>query len=170
MRHACLADQLVDKAGWSVSLAHPGYVARIKQSPDKTDWGDAHLLADLVRVGYLPKVWHAPEYIRELRRLVRYRQQLAARRRDIKLRMRALLRDHRVKISAWNAWTKAWLLAVKETAMLTGESRWIMDQHLDELVYVVQKLREAEARLAQAISGDGLVSDYATRPEAPRGK
>ncbi len=33
-----------------------------------------------------------------------------------------------------------------------------MDQHLDELVYVVQKLREAEARLAQAISGDGLVA------------
>jgi len=28
-----------------VSLAHPGYVARMKQGPDKTDWGDARLLA-----------------------------------------------------------------------------------------------------------------------------
>jgi len=154
---ANLADQLVDKAQWSVSLAHPGYVARIKQSPDKTDWGDARLLADLVRVGYLPKVWHAPEYVRELRRLVRYRQQLAARRRNIKLRIRALLRDHRVKILGLNAWTKLWLRHVKETQELTGESRWIMNQHLEELEYVLQRIQQAEARLAQAISGDGLV-------------
>ncbi len=49
----------------------------MKQGPDKTDWGDARLLVDLVRVGYLPKVWLAPENIRELRRLVRYRQQRA---------------------------------------------------------------------------------------------
>lgn len=155
---ANLADQLVDKAGWCVSLAHPGYVARIKQSPDKTDWGDARLLADLVRVGYLPKVWHAPEYIRELRRLVRYRQQLAARRRSIKLRIRALLRDHRVRITEGNPWTKRWLLAVRDTDCLNGESRWIMDQHLEELVYVAGKIRQVEARLEQAISNDGLVA------------
>jgi len=40
-------DELIGQAGWSVHLAHPGYVARIKQSPEKTDWGDARLLADL---------------------------------------------------------------------------------------------------------------------------
>ncbi len=33
---ADLADELL-KAGWSVSLAHPGFVARMKQNPDKTD-------------------------------------------------------------------------------------------------------------------------------------
>ncbi|NOZ41338.1 MAG: IS110 family transposase [Planctomycetes bacterium] len=38
----------------------------MKQGSDKTDWGDARLLADLVRVGYLPKVWLAPENIRAL--------------------------------------------------------------------------------------------------------
>ena len=56
---------------------------RLKQSPDKTDFSDAQLLADLERVGYLPRVWHAPERIRELRRLVRYRQQLVAQRRNV---------------------------------------------------------------------------------------
>ncbi len=32
-----LAEELI-KLGWSVHLAHPGYVARIKQNPDKTDF------------------------------------------------------------------------------------------------------------------------------------
>src|SRR2546423_444506 len=51
-----LADELVRRFGWSVDLAHPGFVSRMKQNPDKTDYQDAHLLADLVRVGYLPRV------------------------------------------------------------------------------------------------------------------
>lgn len=151
---ANLADQLVEKAGWSVSLAHPGYVARIKQSPDKTDWGDARLLADLVRVGYLPKVWLAPEYIRELRRLVRYRQQLASRRRDTKLRIRALLRDHRIKILEVNAWTKAWMEIVRTTERITGMSRWIMDQHLQDLEDLGVRIARAEAKLAETIAED----------------
>ena len=81
---ANLAKELADQAGWSVSLAHAGFVARMKQNPDKTDFSDAELLADLLRVGYLPKVWLAPDEIRELRRLVRYRQQLVNDRRNIK--------------------------------------------------------------------------------------
>ena len=102
-----LADELVSRAGWSVDLAHPGYIARMKQSPDKTDFGDARMLADLERVGYLPRVWLAPHPIRELRRLVRFRQQMADQRRSCKLRIRALLRDGRVKLPRVKAWTGA---------------------------------------------------------------
>ena len=56
---ANLADELIHRCQWSVDLAHAGYVARMKQSPDKTDYSDARLLADLERVGYLPRVWLA---------------------------------------------------------------------------------------------------------------
>ena len=76
---AALADELATRHRWSINLAHPGYVARMKQTPDKTDWADARVLADLVRVGYLPAVWLAPEDVRQLRTLVRYRQQLVDR-------------------------------------------------------------------------------------------
>src|SRR5207244_8369659 len=65
----------------------PGYVQRMKQNPDKTDCQDAQLLADLERVGYLPRVWLAPRYIRELRHVVRYRLQLTEQRRATKLRL-----------------------------------------------------------------------------------
>src|SRR5437899_3943055 len=52
---ADLADELAERADWSVSLAHPGFVSRMKQNPDKTDYSDARLLADLLPVRYLPK-------------------------------------------------------------------------------------------------------------------
>ncbi len=52
---ADLAEELVGHAGWPVHLAHPGYGNRMKQNPDKTDYTDARMLADLERVGYLPR-------------------------------------------------------------------------------------------------------------------
>jgi transposase len=157
---ANLAEELIRECGWSVSLAHPGYVARMKQGPDKTDWGDARLLADLVRVGYLPKVWLAPENVRELRRLVRYRQQLADERRNAKLRIRALLRDQRVSCEA-NAWTKAWF-AELATLELPTHSRWILQQHLTDLGQLKEKLVDIEKRLAETTAEDAIVAKLQT--------
>lgn len=151
---ADFAEELINKAGWSVDLAHPGYVARIKQSPDKTDWADAKLLADLERVGYLPKVWLAPENIRELRRLVRYRQQQVNHRRNVKLRIRALLRDQRAKApSLINPWTKAWRAWAEESEI--GEtSRWILQEHFNEVQTLNQKIRAVEKRLTVLLAND----------------
>lgn len=84
---ADLAEELIEKADWSVALAHATYVAHLKKSPDKTDFTDARLLADLERVGYLPQVWLAPKKLRDLRQLVRFRQQLVNERRNVKLRV-----------------------------------------------------------------------------------
>jgi transposase len=161
---ADLADELVEHARWSVDIAHPGYVHRIKQSPDKTDYTDARLLADLERVGYLPKVWHAPERIRELRRLVRYRQQLSAEHRSVKLRIRALLRDHRLTFQDATAWTKAWLSWVAQTPELPEESRWIMDQHLAQLADVKKRMRVVEERLARVAQDDRLIAELLPIP------
>jgi hypothetical protein len=47
---ADLAERLAVEGNLPVQLAHPGYVNRLKRSPDKTDLGDAQLLADLTRV------------------------------------------------------------------------------------------------------------------------
>ena len=74
---ADFAAELTRKYEFDVRLAHPGYVRRLKQSPDKSDADDAELLADLLRVNYLPEVWTAPEETRQIRRLARYRQNLA---------------------------------------------------------------------------------------------
>lgn len=68
-----VAEELIEHAGWNVDLAHPGYVARVRQNPDKTDYSDARMLADLRRAGYLPKVWLSPKVVRGLRLRVRLR-------------------------------------------------------------------------------------------------
>jgi transposase len=155
---ANLAEELVMRAGWSVSLAHPGYVSRMKQTPDKTDWQDSRVLADLVRVGYLPRVWLAPREIRELRKLVRFRQQLAAQRRTAKQRIRALLHEERIKPSV-NAkpWTKAWLAWLETTPELGAHSRWVLTRHLEELDRLKRELAVVEARMAEVTADDRLV-------------
>ncbi len=141
---ADLADELIAQAQWSVNLAHPGYVARIKQSPDKTDYSDARLLADLQRVGYLPRVWLAPEDVRELRRLVRYRQTLTKERKNLKLQIGATLREARQKPPAdFNPWTKAWLAWLLDTAELSPNARLIMGCRLARLAALATELRRS---------------------------
>jgi transposase len=159
---AALADVLHARAGWSLSLAHAGFVARMKQNPDKTDFGDARLLADLLRVGYLPKVWLAPEEIRQLRRLVRHRQQRVVERRNVKLRIRALLRENRIRCPLTvSAWTKAWL-AWLETAELSENDRWLMNQHLADLKRLTGQIDEVNALLAARARDDAVVNKLMT--------
>lgn len=158
---ANLAEELMRRAGWSVDLAHAGYVARIKQGPDKTDWGDARLLADLERVGYLPRVWLAPEEVRELRRLVRYRQQLAGERRAVKLRLAALLRDQRIT-TLGRRWTRCWIKWLQECDALSPQSRWIIPRHLQRLEQLGEETRVLEQRLEELTRDDQLVQKLLT--------
>ena len=57
---ADLADELRQAPSWPITLAHPGYVARMKHNPDKSDYSDARMLAELCRAGFVPPVWLAP--------------------------------------------------------------------------------------------------------------
>lgn len=155
---ANLAEELVTRCGLPVQLAHPGYVARMKRSPDKTDLSDAQLLADLARVNYLPKVWLAPEATRQLRRLVRHRTQLVRRRTDIKLRIRALLRENRLKCTEARAWSKAWLTWLTEEAALSQSDRWVMEDHLAELSSLIERIKAVEKRIQETTADDPVVA------------
>lgn len=145
--------------GWPVELAHAGICSKMKQSPDKSDFADAYLLADLCRVGYLPRVWLPPQEIRDLRRLGRYRQQLVDQRRDVKLRIRAMLREERIAAPAQvgNVWTKTWFAWLQSTKLLDDHSRWVMDQLLEDLERLIRKVREVEQRMEQATADDPWV-------------
>jgi transposase len=150
---ADFAHKLRQATGWDVRLAHPGYARRLKQSPDKSDHDDAELLADLVRVKYLPEVWLAPTETRELRRLVRYRQQLKRNRTEIKLQIRALLREERVTPPA-NAWTKAWRAWLDEATELSRSARWILAEQLARLSEVEVRMRRVGEELERFTAGD----------------
>lgn len=160
---ADLTDELVNRAGWPVDLAHPGYVARMRQSPDKSDYSDGRLLADLTRTGYLPKVWLAPRNVRELRRLVRLRDARVQQRRATKLRIGALLREHRRRCLNVRTWTKAWLKWLDE-AELPEHSRWILQRELSFLKYVQEEIAAVEKRLAEATADDAVVTKLRQQP------
>jgi transposase len=159
---ANFAEEMTKATGWSVDLAHPGFVARMKQNPDKHDYGDARMLADLERVGYLPRVWLAPESIRQLRRVVRYRHQLANEHRQVKLRIRGLLREERVPPPAARAWTKAWMGWLSETAELGPQSRWVLDRHLRRLSELDRELKLVERHLRKLTREDPVVKKLLT--------
>lgn len=155
---ADLAEELVSRAGWSVDLAHPGYVSRMKQSPDKSDFSDARLLADLERVGYVPRVWQAPHYIIELRRVVGHRRALVKERRNLKLRIGALLRDQRILDAPARRWTQCWLAWLRLKAPLSEQSRWIIEEKLGQLSDVCKRIARVEARLEKYIRDDPVVA------------
>lgn len=158
---AAFAEALAGRGPWRVELAHAGYVNRLKQSPDKTDYCDARLLADLTRVGYLPRVWLAPPHIRDLRQLVKHRVRLVERRRALKLQVGALLREQRVKPSG-SRWSKPWLLGLRDNAALSEQGRWVMNDLLEELEHVGEKIKGVEQRLREATAKDAMVSKLRT--------
>lgn len=174
---AAFAHELQARYQWRVRLAHPGYVNRMKQSPDKSDHDDAELLADLLRVDYLPEVWLPPLEVLELRRVVRYRQGQTAERKNIKQRIGALLREERVPKPACNPWTKAWFQWLKEEAQLSEQARWVMDRLLEDLAHIEERIADTEERMraitehdptTQALlqqKGIGLVTAVTLRAE-----
>ena len=151
---ADLNEELVEHAGWSVQLAHPGFVRRMKQNPDKSDFSDARMLADLTRVGYLPRVWLAPEKIRELRRLTRYRRQQVDMRRNIKLRILAILRELRIKQPPLTRWCGPWLSWLGSCESLTEQARWVIDRWLRQIDFITREIELVMDRLRRLTAED----------------
>lgn len=147
--------------GWTVELAHPLYVSKLKGSPDKSDYSDARLLADLSRVGYLPRVWLAPKAVRELRQLVAHRHRLAEDRRALKLRINAVLRNERVKVPG-TRWSKPWRQAVANNQALSKAGQWLIEELFDELDAVIRRLTRTQRRLRQATRDDATVAKLRT--------
>jgi transposase len=151
------ASRLAAATEWSVRLAHAAAVHRLKQGPDKTDHGDAWHLANLIRVNYLPEVWLADEHTRQLRHLARYRQSLVANAKDIKLRVRSLLKEDGVAEDCGKtAWTKAWLEWLKAAALPT-QSHWIVAEQLALLDVVTAKIAAADKRTEEITRGDAVM-------------
>jgi len=161
---AAFAEELITKYQWSVSLSHPGYASRMKQTPDKSDWTDAKLLADLIRVGYLPRVWLAPPYIRELRDSVRHRHGYVQQRTQTKLRLRALLRQHRINCpeSPWTIKGKKWLLDATNITSL--HVRTLLQDYYETIEFLNKKIVNAEERMAAATADDPIVKQLLCQP------
>jgi transposase len=86
-------------AGAEVHLAHPLGVKAFTYRRVKDDYRDAADLADLLRTGRLPEAWIAPDRVRELRELTRYRRKLAGMRTSCKDQVHAVLAKRGVQVT-----------------------------------------------------------------------
>lgn len=157
---ADLAEQLVSQGPWRVELAHAGYVAHMKGSPDKTDYSDSRLLADLTRVGYLPRVWLAPAPLRDLRQLVSYRQRLVDQRKNLKLQIGAMLREQRVKIDpdqAGGRWSRSWIHHMAHHEKLTDAVRWIIQDNLQQIEQINERIDQVQEKLREQTLSDPVI-------------
>jgi len=131
----------------------------MKNSRDKTDYTDARMLAELCRVGFLPEVWLAPEYIRDLRAMVKYRASVVARRKAIKMQILGLLRNRRIaEFRGAGRWTRPWRAWLMQEASLNNSCRWVIDAQMKELEHVEGQLQEAEARLKKLTAKDTVIA------------
>lgn len=74
-----------------LKVAHPQMLKAIVASKKKNDKVDAEKLADAVRCNLLPEAYMAPSYIRELRRILRYRNLLVRESTRFRNRARGML-------------------------------------------------------------------------------
>lgn len=156
---ADLADGLIADLHWPVSLAHPGYVQRMKQNPDKTDYADAKMLAELARAGLIPPVWLAPQSVRELRLLIRLRADLVGHLRSTKVRILAVLRQQRIADPSCKRWCKRWLAWLTGAeCTLTSQARFAVSVYLDEINALQARIKTVEARLRDATVTDAVVA------------
>jgi transposase len=86
-------------AGAEVHLAHPLGVKAFCYRRVKNDERDAADLADLLRLGRLPEAWIAPEPVRALREVTRFRHKLVGQRTSCKDQVHAVLAKSGVPVT-----------------------------------------------------------------------
>lgn len=158
-------DDLRKITGWQARLCHPGYVRRMKHNPDKSDKSDGELIADLDRVNYIPRVWIAPVEVRELRTLTRYREQAVERKKKAKLRIRGMLRKHRIH---WEGecglWTKAGFAWLSSIDCLPPLELWVFREYLEEYQAADSQLKRVEKKLEEFARSDALTLYLMSKP------
>src|SRR5262245_9678684 len=76
-----------------LKVAHPAMLKAIAASKKKNDRVDARKIADLLRCDLLPECYMAPENLRQLRRVLRYRNLIVAQAVKMKYKIAGLLME-----------------------------------------------------------------------------
>ena len=141
----------LEDAGVEVKVAHPLKVRLIAESRIKSDKIDALVLAQLLRLDYLPTSYIPPREIRHARDLLRHRISLVRQRTQVKNRVHHLLEKNGVKTDALgysDLFGKGGLAHLR-CLELPQLERSILDIDLDLIVYLNQVLKRSNKELAK---------------------
>jgi len=138
------AYERLDEGGIEVHLAHPVYVKPFAKKHVKTDKVDARVLAQLLRMAYLPESYVPGKEIRDQRVLIRHHASLVRLRTSIKNRIHALLAIEGIQTSEFSD-----LFGKKGMEFLKGVKlrevrRKALDNYLDVLKALEERIEEME--------------------------
>ena len=146
-----------------VVVSNPLTTKAIAQSKVKTDKVDAQVLAQLLRLDYLPKVWQPDPATRELRRWCSRRSRLVGQVTAVKNRIHAIFHQ-RLLVPPVNdlfgSKGRKWLTEVE----LDGEGRFFVDSDVQLLAALEAEIAAMDQVLAQKGYADGRVKLLMTLP------
>ena len=83
-------------------------------------------------------------------------------RKQVKLRIRSLLREERCK-STESAWSKAWF-AWLDQVQLPEQSRWVINEEREQLQRLEEDIRRAEKRMQEVLAEDAVPQQLLKQP------
>jgi transposase len=146
-----------------VVVANPLQVKAIAHARIKTDKVDAHILAQLLRAGFIPEVEMPDEGTWELRQLVSHRRHLVKHRVGLKNTIQALLNRRLLHYPGSDLFTgpgRSWLAAV----VLEPGERFMLDNALRLLDATDASLGSVDAELVKRASIEEKVRLLMTIP------
>lgn len=147
----------------AVVVSNPLLTKAIASAKVKTDKVDAAVLAQLLRLDYLPAVWEPDEQTQRLRSWCVRRSKLVGERTRLGNRIHAVLAERLLACPAGDLWSQAgrqWLASVE----IDEESRWLIDSELRRLAVLVQEIAAIEHQLAILGHADQRVRLLMTMP------
>jgi transposase len=146
-----------------VVVSNPLTTKAIASAKVKTDRVDAHVLAQLLRCDFLPRVWEPDAATQEIRRLTSRRASLVADRTTVKNRLHSVLAQRLITFAGAELFSSkglAWLHALE----LDAEGRQLLDSDLRLLAHVEAEIACLEKLLIPRAYGDARVKLLMTLP------
>jgi len=130
-----------------VVLSNPYHTKAIAASKKKTDKIDAHILADLLRGGYISSCHVPKQKIVESRQLVRYRTKLVQTRTKIKNLIHSITLQNGIKISG-TPFTDMYI------NKLLHLQDYRIDGYLKTIISINDRIAETDMRIKDAVKHD----------------
>jgi len=151
------AYEYLDEGGIEVHLAHPVYVKPFAKKHVKTDKVDARVLAQLLRMDYLPESYVPGKEIRDQRVMIRHHASLVRLRTSIKNRVHALLAIEGIQTSEFSD-----LFGKKGMEFLRGvKLREVRRKALDNYLEVLKALEERIEEMEDILKEKTKITDEA---------
>ncbi|MFQ5885457.1 MAG: IS110 family transposase [Thermoplasmata archaeon] len=151
------------KAGMDVHMANPLKVSLIAKSKSKTDEKDAFILANLLRMGYLPESYVPDEEIEEIRNVVRLRVSLTHKMTAAKNQVHAILMRNCVEMRESDIFGKRGMKRIA-SLNLSPLDRAILDIRLKEIFHLSEQIDDVESIMASMAEKNECVKLLMTIP------